>query len=399
MSDPIICHGCGQAFPLPGGYTRNKIQCPACGVICPVPAGASAAPPARKAPAAAEPPPPAPALEEDASRRLLDPAPPSAPLDEAVPFAEAPAPPAPAKPEEPALPQWFVPKPQELVFKCRRCGRKVRRQGECPACDSSAPSVEERAEETPFAPHALELDEPPRPRADEEDEEGATPYRFADADVPTCPKCRKEMAPGAVVCLACGFDQRKKKKVAREFQPLARSWDTNLPLERRYVLLGAGAAFGLFMGITAGFAAGFGWFLFSWVLATAVLAFIVGTFMRVEMTRDRRGRVTLTKTWRVCFVPLKPEVVEVRGFEGIVSGQLDDTGCLDWFLFFWLLAMGILPGVLWYFLVIRKNVYHVALAQDHGYPAVYVYRGRSQGQMEDIATALRDATGLQYDPG
>src|SRR5436305_2041443 len=35
----VICQGCGQAFAVPPGYSRNKIQCPGCGVICQVPAG------------------------------------------------------------------------------------------------------------------------------------------------------------------------------------------------------------------------------------------------------------------------------------------------------------------------------------------------------------------------
>ena len=51
MSASVICHGCGQPVPVAEGYRRNKIQCPACGVICPVPAGAAAAKKAAPAPA------------------------------------------------------------------------------------------------------------------------------------------------------------------------------------------------------------------------------------------------------------------------------------------------------------------------------------------------------------
>src|SRR5262245_18550870 len=45
----VICQGCGQAFDVPEGYARNKIQCPGCGVICPVPAGGGGGAPARPA--------------------------------------------------------------------------------------------------------------------------------------------------------------------------------------------------------------------------------------------------------------------------------------------------------------------------------------------------------------
>ena len=39
MSDTIVCHGCGATVPVPDDYARNKMQCPECGVMCPVPPG------------------------------------------------------------------------------------------------------------------------------------------------------------------------------------------------------------------------------------------------------------------------------------------------------------------------------------------------------------------------
>src|SRR5271156_1781958 len=80
----VICQGCGQAFSVPEGYTRNKIQCSSCGVICPVPAEArtpASSAPAKSAPARksrgleGESPPPGPALEDEAAQWLKDPDP------------------------------------------------------------------------------------------------------------------------------------------------------------------------------------------------------------------------------------------------------------------------------------------------------------------------------------
>src|SRR5262245_54636760 len=115
----VICQGCGQAFEVPAGYGRNKIQCPGCGVICAVPAdggrqpaGASSRGGARRAPAAA--PDPGPDLEEQAAGWLNPPEPPPpAPLCDDEPAPEPP----PAPRTKPAG------KPQELLFPCRRCGR------------------------------------------------------------------------------------------------------------------------------------------------------------------------------------------------------------------------------------------------------------------------------------
>src|SRR5262249_14412159 len=140
--------GCGQAFDVPEGYGRNKIQCPGCGVICPVPEGGGSPGPARRArPAAA----PARDVEAEAAAALAGPA-----------RGQAPAPPAAIPVATPAADPWGQPavpvahdgllppeegergdpepvrrRAPEEWFHCRRCKRKVRRQGECPICDAA----------------------------------------------------------------------------------------------------------------------------------------------------------------------------------------------------------------------------------------------------------------------
>src|SRR5262245_4391204 len=80
----VICQGCGQAFAVPAGYSRNKIQCTGCGVICQVPAGgggeAPRPPREPEARPAREPEPrPARSFEDDAAAWLRDPEPAPAP--------------------------------------------------------------------------------------------------------------------------------------------------------------------------------------------------------------------------------------------------------------------------------------------------------------------------------
>src|SRR5262245_35811118 len=89
MSATVICQGCGQAFDVPEGYARNKIQCPGCGVICPVPAGSGSAPPrARRSPPRD--------LEAEAAEALAEPVPQRASAP-AVPIRT----PTPAAPPDP----------------------------------------------------------------------------------------------------------------------------------------------------------------------------------------------------------------------------------------------------------------------------------------------------------
>jgi hypothetical protein len=203
-----------------------------------------------------------------------------------------------------------------------------------------------------------------------------------------------------VLCVSCGFDLRTRKKVARTYKPMDVTWETNMPLAQRLTWFGLGQAGVLALGIMVmSMGTGALGFFASWPLFALTVAFIVGTFDQTRMTRDNRGRVTVIKTWRFCFFPLQPVTTEVVGFEGIVNGQYHDAGFWEWFLFVWLFPLGVIPALVWWFFVINRNHYYVALARDHGYPEVYVYRGQRQAQMEDVADTLREATGLKLDVG
>jgi hypothetical protein len=126
-----------------------------------------------------------------------------------------------------------------------------------------------------------------------------------------------------------------------------------------------------------------------------ILCFVLGTYDRITLMRDSRGRVKITKVWRFCFVPLQPVTTEVRGFEGITTGQWHDAGFLEWFVLASLLPLGIIPSIIWWYNAIYKMHFHVALAMDHGHAEVYLYRGRSQEQMNDIADTVASVSGLR----
>jgi hypothetical protein len=124
----------------------------------------------------------------------------------------------------------------------------------------------------------------------------------------------------------------------------------------------------------------------------------MGTFDRIELTRDTRGRVRVTTTRRIAFFPLAPQVTQVRGFSEIVSGKTASAGFWEWFIFLTLLP-GLLPAFVWWYVVIHKVTFHVALAREYGYPEEYVYRGRDEEQMRDVGRTLRDAAHLRWEGG
>jgi hypothetical protein len=392
----VICQGCGRAFDVPAGYTRNKVQCPDCGVICPVAAGSGAAqPPARAKQAAGAPArspgprPSAPSLEDEAAAWLTADAAAPPPAPEAAQRQEAPPPDEESAPPPPAARG----KPGARIL-CRRCGRAIRKQRECPDCDAAdEPLPAEPAAPLPvgLSAHGMELDEPAAPADDEDD----SPYVLADKLAPSCPKCHKDMTPGAVLCAACGFNVRTRKKAGRTYQPLARSWEADLSMQARLGWFAGAQAAHLVLTLMAaadGYATPF---LVAWPLLALLLCFVLGTYARTDITRDTRGRVTVVVLWRFCWVPLAPRTTEVRGFEGVTTGTWCDAGLWEWLIFGSLLCMAVVPGLIWWYVAIYQPHFHVALAQDHGHAAVYVYRGRSDAQMNDIARTLCEASGLR----
>jgi hypothetical protein len=379
---PVICEGCGQRLTIPEGYRRNKIQC-ACGVICPVPESArqeAGAPMPKRAAAKSTP-----AVEEEAERWLLDAAPTSPPPSGPSRFHD----PEPIAETEP------MPKPAvfERRYACRRCGRMVRRQGECPDCDGVAPPTAASAEPVwcPSVDSPKEIDE----------EDDAAPYAVEGAEDVKCPQCCFMLPPGSVMCVRCGFHLKKRKKIAQTFQPIERVWETNASLKSRVVFfIVCSAAFfasGLLGVLNGGVELGV--FICFYLFVTAMAAFAFGTFDRIHLVRDVRGRVRLIKTWRVCFFARQPRRIDVRSYEGIVSGRHRDVTVWEYWLFLFLLLPGLIPGLVWWYLVIYKISFHVSLSRDHGFPEYIVYSGWSEMQMKEIAYTLRDASGLRYDEG
>jgi hypothetical protein len=428
MSGRLICHGCGQLLPLPEGYRRNKIQC-ACGVICEVTdahraaAAALPAPPTR-APSEARKQ-PSPRIEEEhwAADFLSTPDEPArAPEEDGLPGLqpledkpsarrEAPkrrerprSEPVEEQPKSDARdrdrdrradeeeydgrPPPVRQRPTEMKFPCRRCRRLIARQGECPYCAQDE-------EDGGLENLDLSLDEP----SAEDSEDDSRPYVLDGGNDVSCPKCTMQLPPGSVFCTRCGYDFRRKKKAVKTYQPLARAWETNFSLARRRSIYVVVQVLGLALGLTFNLLSNEpDWMAFvgSTLLFAAMTAFLLGTFDRIELRRDQKGRVTVTKLRRYCFILAPEKRIEIRGFEGVVTGRTSEVSGWEWIVFAILLLSGIIPGLVWWYYVIHKITFQVALAQDHGHVAEIVYRGWNEEQMHDIQRVLCDASGLRH---
>lgn len=228
-----------------------------------------------------------------------------------------------------------------------------------------------------------------------QDEDDGLPYGVSGGPRRRCPECDRPMDPDDRVCIHCGYNvQTGKKPPRRTYEPIERTWDGVLPRGWRIGLFAAGQ--GLAVGGLVGAIMGERvlTFLFSWLVFTGMTAFLLGTWLRVEVSRDRRGKVRLARRWYVFFFPQPPEEVATHEHQEIVAVSSCEAGLPEWFMFFILLIMGVVPGLLWWYVAIHRGTSHVSVCEDHGFTSVDLYRGFSESVMSDIAHTLHESTGI-----
>jgi hypothetical protein len=338
MSVTVLCQGCGGRVAVPDDYARARIRCPQCGVMCDLPAAAQ-----KKIAAAKEAARPAADLDDIAAEALFGDGPPPARAESEPP---------------PRRSEQIQPRP---------------RKAEPPAVPPPAPYPTEYSNEDDGKPYFV-------PGLDE---------------VRPCPSCHKEIPRDALLCTSCGYDRRTGKKVVQVFEPVDRTWQAGWPARVRWGLFLAGGGVTLPLVILGAVFKGqaFGW-LFPWLLFAAMLAFLLGTYDRVRLTRNKKGRVRLTKTWAVCFLPRPPVEVDVHEYFGVTYGQAHDVHFMEWMVLVTGLAFLIVPGLLWYYFAIHRETYEAALTKAHGSDPFLLYRGHDQALARDIGEAVRDVAHL-----
>jgi hypothetical protein len=121
---------------------------------------------------------------------------------------------------------------------------------------------------------------------------------------------------------------------------------------------------------------------------TGMTAFLFGSYNWVDLTRNKKGKLRMTQTLRICFFARPPVILRIRDYEDVATGVEHQFDTSDWVMVLFLSLLGILPGLWWWFYVGSKDTYFVSLCRDHGYPVVTLYRGWNREQMEDMAETI-----------
>jgi hypothetical protein len=362
MSQSVICSGCGARLEVSEDYARKKMRCGQCGVIFDLPE------PANRSSIPATPGKPAPGPKPRAIDKEPDPV-------VAVPVSRTPIPQT-----DPAL------------------IASVKAPTTAPL-----PSPEETGLE--------DSDDDEFAFADGKDDH---PYVKAETTIRECPHCHATVAPEAKACSACGF---LLVKTRRTNEPLQWRWQTGWPFRRRLIifLICQGLVLTLFVSGSLG---GMSLYAFPlpYLVFTGMTAFLLGTYNWVDLTRNKRGKLRLTQTWRICFFLRPTTTLRVRDYEELTAGAEGHFGAINWIVVLFVLVCGVFAGLVvgfffdlkllflvvggvvsclsWWIFTWHKNTYSLSLCRDHGYPVVTLYRGWNRQQMEDMAETICGVAGL-----
>lgn len=350
MLNPIYCTGCGQRLAIPEGYAKGKLRCAECGVFNELSkevrealaAQAAEAPPrATLAPPIAPPPPPE--IEGETYGTLAE---------------ESPAPRRDKPPESPR----------------KKKSRSRPEKGSTPA-----PTEAERE---------LLI------RGTEDDD--GNPYQVT-GDVATrrCPECDNKVERRNAVCNHCGYNFETKAKAERTFQSIDQVWESGLPFQTRLSIFVGLQVLNFVILVASLFSSqGLGVSFILILFSVFLQAFLVGTFERLTLTRTTKGKITLTHMWRYAFLPQSPESVKWKEHEGITVTRQNDFDVIAWVFVFILMGYGCLPGILFWYFVVRPDKFTVALCKDHGSPETPIFRTTNEDRAREVMQMVSETTTL-----
>src|SRR5262245_58936286 len=202
-----------------------------------------------------------------------------------------------------------------------------------------------------------------RPQASPTDEDDDSPYEVPpnpDEKIP-CPKCRGKLTRDAIVCAHCGYHLETGETFERLYKPVDLQWDTGLSLKLRLSIFLSAAALALMATVIASVATGDPiTYIMSFLFGFLLQAYVLGTYPRLNLTRTRKGRVYMSRTWRVGFIPLRTIDIRWREFEGVTTRQSGEADFWDLVVFLMLLPCGLIPALLFWMYVIAPGQFDVA---------------------------------------
>ena len=342
MPHRLDCEHCGARFDLPASHSRAKVRCESCGYYTPVPES----------------------MRNDA-------APP--PMDVAV------------EDEAAAIYAFDEPAPRPKATPVAKPGRKVAK-------------ARKRADPRDLRPEfIIEDDDDIGPKLLEgtQDEDDDQPYAVPGSGLKPCPHCRVELPLNATFCVHCGSEIGTLPKTRkREYQPVREEWHEGWsPLFRIQLFVGCVILDTVMFWISY-FNGGSLSLMF--ILPQVLMqAFLIGSYDTLTLKRNLKGQSTLIRIRRIAFVKLTPVKLQWKDSTGITLFGVHDPGIFSWLTCAYLILLGILPGILFYWFIIRPEQFHVALCNVYGSTDEVIYHSKDREHAVEVAKGVADTMNLQ----
>src|SRR5262249_45972669 len=336
MSTTPYCKGCGKRLEVPEGYTRSKMRCADCGVFNDLPKAAGAKTKSGKS-AKSDP-------EEDT--RLT-------------------------------IPSDRTPQPED---------------------EADTAVIPWKADDPPPKPKAR-----PKPETEAEreiliqgtEDDDGNPYQVTgDAPTKHCPECDKKITKVARVCVHCGYNYDTKQKKERTFEPVDREWETGYPFRTRLMIFAGMQVVNFVLMLAGAILGSAGTAISLTVFSVALQAFLVGTYQRLNLTRNQKGKVVLTTTWRYAFIPGPTESVKWKEHDEITVVREGEFDLMSWVFVLILLSYGCLPGIAFWYFVVRPDKFTVSLCKDHGSPTTAIFRTTNEERSKEVMRVVSEVTTL-----
>ena len=355
MANRVMCGNCGGKVPLPAGYAKARIRCASCGYYADVP----------------------PELRGTGEE--------TGEQSQTAPVASAVEPISVRKP-------------------------KKKRRTEDDEDDTPAPAkraVRQRADpndtRAEFEPQA---EGSPAFLEGTQDEDDDRPYGVEGDGLKKCVECQGELPNDATFCVHCGThldgSRKERPKKKRRYTEIDESFVEGFALQARLVIFAAMQVFNVLFTATAIAATSFkidavaiGTGVVAGAVNLVLLAFILGSFDTLRIQRNERGGCKFTRTRRLLFVPLAPAEIEWKHLVGVGRLASHPGNIFSWLTCLYLLVMGILPGILFWWFELRQERSNVVLTNVYNGIEETLFSSKKEDEAEKVAQLVSEASRLK----
>jgi hypothetical protein len=286
-----------------------------------------------------------------------------------------------------------------ITFTCSGCGRRLKvsevyrgKRTKCPEC--AAVSVVPAGDEPPPAEEGAIQEAPAESGVARV---GLAPGQAEGIGVSelgrTCPGCRKVLPRDAVLCVDCGYDLRTGRRLELAQERFEKKWDSGMPLPLRIgmlialecLCLPAGAMTGdVFWGLALVFA------------GSVFLVLLLGTYIKLHVVRTTKGKILVTRTWCLLFIPAIRHQVNARNYDVLVidTSRPNVIGIIASIL---LVFLCVCPGLIMAYIILTRTTSHIFLRKRQKDEEFMVYQTMDDNKMREVVETLQELAGLRID--